>query len=131
MPGKGRPFKKGNPGGPGRPKKPDDVRKASKLTRTELEKKLNYFLLMDATELETLLKDKKTPMLDVMVGRIVLMAAKHGDQTRLNFLLDRLVGKVKDNVEVSVVKPTIVRRYDSDEVIELGAEEIKGIEDGG
>ena len=123
-------FQKGYKGGPGRPKKPDDVKAAAKLTRTNLEKKLNHFLAMDSDELSAILKDPKTPMLEVMVGRIVLMAAKNGDQTRLDFLLNRLLGKVKDNVEVSVVKPTFIRRYDGSEVIELGAEEVKELGDG-
>lgn len=124
MPGKGKPFVKGDPRA-GRPRKPKDVAKAAKLTRTEAEALLTQFMHMDITELEGVLKDKKRKVIEHIIGRVALMAIKNGDHARLNFVLDRLIGKVKENLEVSVVKPTFLKRYDSDEVIELGAEEVK------
>lgn len=96
---RGKPFKKGHPGGPGRPKKDPELAKAEKLTRTEAEQHLIRFMQMDIQELELVLKDKKRKVIEHIIGRIALMAIKQGDHTRLNFVLDRLIGKVKDKVE--------------------------------
>ncbi len=120
----GRPFKKGNPGGPGRPKRPKDVVTAARLTKTEAQGLLVKFMQMDITQLEAMLKDKKRKVIEHMIGRIALMGIKNGDQARLNFMLDRIIGKVKDEIEHTVRKPTIIEKLDGG-VIELGAEDVK------
>lgn len=130
-PKKGPPhrFKPGNPGGPGRPrKKPKDV-KQKKMNKTEAEALLNKFLQYDIEDLEIILKDKKRSVMEHMIGRICMMAIKHGDHKRLDFMLDRLVGRVKEVKELQLPQPTIIRRFDSNEVIELKAEEVKLIEE--
>lgn len=108
---KGKPFEKGNPGGPGRPKSDPELRNAHKLTRTEAEQLLTKFMQMDIEELEAILRDKKKKCVEHMIGRIVLMGIKNGDHARLDFMLNRLIGKVKENLEVTV-KPKIIHNLD-------------------
>ncbi len=50
---------------------------------------------------------------------ILLMAITTGDQAKAEFFLNRLIGKVKDEVEVTVVKPFIITRLNGDQV-EMG-----------
>jgi hypothetical protein len=106
-----RKFEKGNPGGPGRPRRDPELAKASKITRTEAELLLSKFMQMDIEELEAILRDKKKKCVEHMIGRIVLMGIKNGDHARLDFMLNRLIGKVKDTIEVSV-KPKIIHNLD-------------------
>lgn len=104
-------FKKGHPGGPGRPKKDPELAKAEKLTKTEAEQHLIKFMQMDVEALQDVLKDKKRKVIEHIIGRIALMAIKNGDHSRLDFVLNRLIGKVSDKIEHSV-KPKIVHNLE-------------------
>jgi hypothetical protein len=106
----GRDFVKGDPRA-GRPPVTDEHLKATKLTKMEAERILNEFMAMDIDALEVVLKDKKRKVIEHMVGRIALMAIKNGDHSRLNFLLERLIGKVSDKIEHTVT-PRIVHNLD-------------------
>jgi hypothetical protein len=97
----GRDFQKGKPGGPGRPPHPPDFKQLKELTRTELEYILNKFMFHTKEEIEAIMKEKTTTAIEAMVGAIILKAVDHGDQIRLNFVLDRLIGKVKDVIDVN------------------------------
>lgn len=120
MPAGKKGFQKGNPGGPGRPKKDPAFAQVYKLTKHEVEQGLIHFLKMDVDELEETLKDKKRTVMEHMVGRVALMAIKNGDYQRLNFLLERIIGKPKEAIEHTVIKPTIVE-LSNGKTIELGA----------
>ena len=119
----GRPFKKGKPGGPGRPPLAPELKGIPKLTKEQVEACIAKYQWMSLDELEVALKDPKRSMLEHMVMSIIHKAVKHGDQNRLEFLFNRTIGKVKDQVEVSLPEPTFVKRLNG-EVIELGAEMI-------
>lgn len=123
MPGKGRPFQKGKPGGPGRPRMNPELKKIPGLSKEEVDKILAKFGRMSRAEIKDHMADPATPMLELMVGAVVMKAYQHGDQSRLNFILERTIGKVKDQVEVTLPEPTFVKRLNG-EVIELGAEMI-------
>lgn len=75
---------------------------------------------MDIQELEASLLDKARTVMDHVVGRICLMAIKHGDHQRLNFIFDRIVGKVTEKVEYSLPKPTIIE-FSTGQQIQLGS----------
>ncbi len=107
----GRPFQKGNPGGPGRPPMDPELKKIQKVTRTEAELLLSKFMQMDIDELEAVLRDKKRKCVEHMIGRIVLMGIKNGDHARLDFMLNRLIGKVKENIEHSV-RPRVIHNLE-------------------
>jgi hypothetical protein len=94
-------FKPGNPGGPGRPQIPDDVKQARALTQATLELALNKYLLMSPSELKKAQADPETSMLDLLIISIVTHGVNRGDQNRVDFLLSRLLGKVKQQIEHS------------------------------
>ena len=87
-------FKKGNPGGPGRPRLPPELAGAKKIHRRLVEASLATYLAMPVEELSVVLNDKTKPVLDHIICRIALLALKEGDAARLNFLLERIIGKV-------------------------------------
>lgn len=90
------------------------------MTQIELERSVNKFLYMPAAEIEAALAAPETTMLDRMIANIIAQAALKGDQMRLDFVLNRLIGKVKDQIEFSLPKPFIVARSDGTQ-LELGA----------
>lgn len=70
-------------------------------------------------ELKQVIADKETDAADLMLSQIVVHAIKMGDHKRLEFILERTIGKVKETLEVTQPKPTVIRRRNGDE-IELG-----------
>jgi hypothetical protein len=94
-------FKKGISGNPnGCPPMPKEVKEARKLNRIEVERLLNKFLQWPSEDVIKFANDQSNPALEVLIARVLSVAMKNGDDKRLNFLLDRLVGKVKENVAI-------------------------------
>lgn len=113
-------FQKGWKGGPGRPPKDKDLKTALKMTRTEVESNMVRFLKMSLLELEDVVKDKNLTVNEHILANISLYAIKNGDPQRLGFLLDRIIGKVRDQIEHTVIRPTIIERLDGSQ-LQLGA----------
>jgi hypothetical protein len=91
----GRDIQKGqvlNPRGPHT--LPPDIKEARKLTRTEFERLVNKFMHMTQDEIVASANDPKTVGIELMIGSIVHKAVVQGDQKRLDFLLDRIFGKM-------------------------------------
>lgn len=115
-------FKPGVSGNPsGRPSLPEDLKSVKLLTPLELRARIMRFLNMEAAEIAQASADPRTNMLDRMIGSIVVKATEGGDQQRLDFILNRLVGKVQDKVEVTMPKPFVVTRASGEQVV-MGAE---------
>lgn len=113
-------FLKGHPClGAGRPPKDPAFKEVHKLTKHQVEQCLIHFLKMDVTELEEIVKDKSRTVMEHMVGRIALAAMANGDHGRLNFLLERIIGKVTEKVEHSTPKPTIIE-MSTGQVMQVG-----------
>lgn len=93
------PGQSGNPAG--RPPMPKEVIEAKKFNRVALEKLFLEWMDKPAETLQERFKDKTTPALEMMVISIIMSAIRKGDSMKLNFLLDRTVGKVKEQVELS------------------------------
>lgn len=89
----------GNPSG--RPKEPADLGELRKLTQAQFQRLLFRFVRMPLPDLKRKLENPETPVLDLMIGRVVFRAIKDGDYKRLDFLLDRMIGKVKEHIEVT------------------------------
>lgn len=121
----GKDFKPGhNQPGPGRPPHSKELRAASKLTRTTLEATLSRFLSMRMEDLEKALSDPKTPILELLIGKILQRGIEEGDSRRLNFLLDRLIGRVIDKVEYVPPEPFIIQGRNGEEIT-LGMKNMK------
>lgn len=100
MPKKDTQFKPGQSGNKsGRPKLPEDIRKASKLTNEEFIRIANRFFSMNRGEIQETLQDPKATLLELIVGGIAVRAAKDNDHMRANFLLDRTIGKVAETIK--------------------------------
>lgn len=118
----GRNFEKGNPGGPGQPPLPPDVKKARKLNAAEFTRVATEYLYFTKDELKKKATDPATPIIELLVGSIVAKAVEHGDSTRLEMLLNRLIGKVTDKIKHELPKATVVQLYGEEAVLVLGSE---------
>lgn len=105
----------------GRPPMPPELKAVRKLNRHEVEICLSKIIKMGDAEREFIILDPESSGMEKITARIVTEAIKCGDEKRLGFLFDRLVGKVQDKVEVTMPKPTVIQRRNG-EVVELGSE---------
>lgn len=97
----GRDFQPGQSGNPaGRPTVPEELKAARRLNKTTLERILNEYIHLPMVELAEKVKDPSTPAIELMVAKVLHEAIKRGDEKRLGFILDRLVGAVKKTVAV-------------------------------
>lgn len=96
-----RPFKPGQSGNPGgRPKQ--------LLTKEKVKGILGKFADMTRQQLQDIIKNPESSMLEIMVASIMAKAAKSGDFSRMNFILDRSIGRVtSEDVESIVNNGTI------------------------
>jgi hypothetical protein len=93
------------------------VKDAIKLTRNEVDVIMSKFMRINLDGLKAIAEDPDTPVMEHILAKVCLGAMKQGDHQRLNFFLDRLVGKVKDNVEITLPKPAIIERRDGTQVL--------------
>ncbi len=95
-------FSKGNKANPhGRPKLTPEEQAIRKLTKAEVVEITSLILKGDRTELEGLVKAMGTPIFQAMIASVSVKIIKTGDMDALDKLLNRLIGKVKEEVEVS------------------------------
>jgi len=94
------------------------MKKAFKYNQMEVKVIIDVMMGMTLKEMQTLLKTKDITMIELCHARQVMNAAT-GDRQSLEFLLDRLVGKVKDKLEVQQPRPTVIKRRNG-EAVELG-----------
>lgn len=105
-----KPGQSGNPGG--RPKMPDDVKAIRLMDKIEYARKLHKFMNMERDELGAYLAGPGVPLIDEYIGAMVLSGAEHADPNKLETLLRRYIGPVKDEVEISQPKPLVIERAD-------------------
>ena len=116
-----KPWVTGQSGNPeGRPAIPEDVKKIRKMTNDEVKEVGTLLLNGKESDLKAMLTSEETPILKKWMASVSLEGLRNGDEKRLNAILDRIVGKVKDVVQVELPKPTVIERLDGTSV-ELGA----------
>jgi hypothetical protein len=118
--GKPRPtaFKPGKSGNPnGRPKLAPELITAKALTKEAAIRWLNEVVHANKDELNALMNDPSTPGLKLMMASVIAKGVKFGDYQRLNFMLDRLIGKIPeaDVVESTGIKVMIEDYSDRDQ----------------
>lgn len=97
------PFQQGQSGNPnGRPKTPEDIIKANRLTKEAFSRLVNKYLHMNRLNITENLKRPEASMLELLIGGMVVKAAKDHDWQRANFILDRIIGKAPAVIDVGV-----------------------------
>ncbi len=111
-------FKKGKSGNPLGGKLHNPVRRAiKKLTQDQISEIGSFILSNNKEKLNEIVQDKDASILKVWICSIAGNAIKKGDASALNTLLDRIVGKVTDKIEVKVPKPTIIELEGGDKIV--------------
>jgi hypothetical protein len=96
----GKDFKPGESGNPnGRPPLPADLKATRDMDQVEFERLARGLMRLTKAHLNELLKSPDTPAQVVMLARIIRSAMWSGDQKRLDFLMNRLVGRVDTKVQ--------------------------------
>ena len=116
----GRDFKSGDEwtgNRKGRPAYPADLKGVKSLTRQELELRLKKMLDLPVTEIKRLMRTDSMTGMDKFILSIVYKGIVCGDAQRFGFLLDRMIGKVKDQVEISSPKPIIIDKLDGEKEV--------------
>ncbi len=123
------PFEPGKSGNPnGRPPMPKDVKEARQLTQRELEISLQKYLLMTPEQLKKAKQDPETTMIDHLIISVMTHGVNKGDQNRVDFLMNRLVGKIKQQVEMSGQLDIRPYKEIADEDLERRIKELEGRE---
>jgi hypothetical protein len=114
MPGKGKPFQKGNKLAKGRPPVSEDEKVLRKLSKAEFAEIASVILRGDRAELERMAKDPKTTIVKAMAASVCATIIKKGDADALDKFFNRIIGKVKDEVEVSGdgLKPQVILNFE-------------------
>lgn len=120
-------FKEGNPGGPGRPIKPDSEKEVRKFTREHVSEVFNKIIDMKGSEIELLLADPEVPLFEKAVARGVWNSSTSGSTASLENVLERIIGKVPQKFEGDPDKPLgfVVLKTPDERKKEGGVEEIK------
>jgi hypothetical protein len=97
-----RPFGKNNNANPEGARAHDPVMRAFKnLAKEELAEVGNLILQNNFDALTDLANDPQASVLQRMLASVSMRVIKQGDMNTLDLLLNRLIGKVKDEVEIS------------------------------
>lgn len=104
---RGRPFGTGNKAGKGRPKLSEEDHRLRALTNTRFQQILNRYLHEPVSNLVNLKKDQSLTALEHAVLSITIASINKGDQIRLQFLLDRLIGKVPEVMQISEIEKQV------------------------
>lgn len=105
---KGR-FKPGWRGGPG--PKPSISNEVASLTRAEMQNIGKLLLQKDYDGIRDIKNDPTESMFRVMLASVCLKVVERGDMHALDILLNRLIGKVRDEIAVhgdSFLAPQII-----------------------
>src|SRR5579872_2785914 len=102
MPGPGRKFQKGNKLSKGRKPLTEQDKEVRALTKARLNEVVSKILNSTSAELEQMKADKTTDALTAWILSGAVKGIKTGDMDQLEkVLLNRTLGKVKEQVEVS------------------------------
>lgn len=111
----GRKFQKGNAGGPGRPPILPKAVGLPDIDQTSFRRMLYKKLKKSREALKAEMDDVKTEALDLWLCTIAMSGIKAGDAGKLEMLLRRLIGPVKEEVDSNVSIKMIVEDYTSED----------------
>lgn len=106
-----KPFLPGQSGNPsGRPKVDPEIKKLRDLTKEQFKEIAEFIIQGDATTLREYKTRPGVTVLQQWIASVAITAIQRGDMASLDKLLDRLIGKVKEQVDLKVFRPTVVER---------------------
>jgi hypothetical protein len=114
------PFQPGNKLGKGRPKLPSDVKEARQFSKSEVDHSLSKFVVMTRDDLAKVKNDPESTLLDLALHSIFTHAINKGDHQRLEFILNRTIGKVRENIHVDFI-PIRVRVEERQYLLDAGS----------
>lgn len=117
----GKQFQEGNPG---RIPKPYQVQEIRRLTALEIEEVASMLLQSKMALIAEIVNDPDASVLKRWFASCIITGIKESDMSRLNAVLDRTIGRVKQHIEVSTAEPFIFEALD-------GTKTIMGIADKG
>lgn len=111
-------FKKGVVNNPnGRPKVPADLKAARNEYQADLESLIFKHQCSSLQDLKTKFQDPKTSVKELMIIKLMIKALELADHQRFDFLLNRTIGKVKEQIDHTVTtKPSILVKTDGTEI---------------
>lgn len=96
------PFEKGHKKpGPGRPTLHPEIKGVKIMNQLDLLRHCNDLIQMGQEQLLKVAKDPNEPVIRVAVASVLLHGIKKGDQARLEMILNRMVGKVREVVDLT------------------------------
>lgn len=105
-----KPGQSGNPGG-----QTKGAMRIKKLSKEQFAEVVDLIIQGNLEELKALAQNPKATVLKQYVAKAVDEGMKRGDWGMLNSLLDRLIGKPKEDVQLSVLR-RVVKKLDGSEV---------------
>lgn len=116
----GRNFAKGQSGNPnGRTPLPQEVREFREAARKDVVEEIKYLWSLSISDLNQIIgkpkkfnengeeeetaeeEENKTPALRVAIAKVIVNAARDGNMFNLDRILDRVIGKVKEEVDLN------------------------------
>ena len=62
---------------------------------------IDRYMKMDIEDLKAVMQRPGTPAIEMIIAKVIVEAIRKGDQQRLSFLFDRLLGKQQENISVN------------------------------
>lgn len=93
------------------------------LGRLNLKRALNLFndiCNMTLEELKAKITDPAATVIELMIMKVAAEAIRTGDYMRMNAIMDRLIGKITDKIEVKMPEPTVMKLRGQDAVLVIG-----------
>lgn len=87
----------------------DDLKQARRLTRLDFERICSKYMYMTLEEIQRNAGNKQVPVIEGIVISILVKALNEGDEKRLDFLLDRMIGQVVRKIKVTTEQEEVVR----------------------
>lgn len=107
----GRDFPVGHPGGPGRPPVLPELKNTPRFSRDDFNRMATQILFSNRARLAEILAKPDSNNLEIAIAKVVDKIQVHGDYNRLDGLLNRLIGTVKHDInltgELSVEGPPV------------------------
>jgi hypothetical protein len=111
---------------------PRDIVAARKLNAIEFERIVNRVLFTSMGNFEALMDpsnevNRENLVIEQMVMALVRSAIQKGDHTKLEFILNRVLGKVADRVQIEAIRPVLIEDIETQRTVTLTAKDYSAL----